>query len=111
MCRSLRGACAINAPQSEGFVGHECFVARDAHRSSEGSGPEPRCGLTPDVVKCGWLLMVSQSVAGRGIHSSGSLPTRPTSLVKFCHARPWARCRGVRSGAGPFRVDVSASPN
>jgi hypothetical protein len=42
--------------------------------------------LAVGVVKCDRLVMASQSVAGRGIHSSGSLLPRPTSLVRFRHA-------------------------
>jgi hypothetical protein len=40
-----------------------------------------RCGSVPDVVKCGQLFMVSQSRAGHGTHSSGSLPTRSASPI------------------------------
>jgi hypothetical protein len=39
-----------------------------------GSGRALRCGSVPGVVKCGRLIMASQSASGRGIHSSSSLP-------------------------------------
>jgi hypothetical protein len=55
--------------------------------------------------------MASQSRAGRGFHSSGSLLTRPTSPVRFLHVQPQARCHGIPLRAGPFRVNVSTSPN
>jgi hypothetical protein len=46
---------------------------------------------------------------GRRIHSSGSLPTRPASLVKLRHARlPGSVSRGL-TGASPFRVGAPAS--
>jgi hypothetical protein len=63
-----------------------------------GSGLAPGCGSVLGVVKCGRLFMASQFRVGRGIHSSGSLPTRPASPARFRHARPRARCREVRSG-------------
>jgi hypothetical protein len=62
-------------------------------------------------LKCDRQFMASLSRVGRGIHSSGSLPTRSASLVRFHHARPWTWCHEVRPGVGPLKVDVSASPN
>lgn len=96
MCRRVRGAWAINASRSEGLVGYECYVARGARRSWAGSGPAPRCGSVPCVVECGRLFMASKSGAGRGIHSSSSLPTHPVSPVRFRYARSQARCRKIR---------------
>jgi hypothetical protein len=48
-----------------------------------GSGPAPRCALVLGVVKCGRQFMASQSRTGRGIHSSGSVLTRPASPIRF----------------------------
>jgi hypothetical protein len=47
--------------------------------------------------------------AGRRIHSSGSLLTRSSFLVRLHQARPQARCRGVRPGASRSRVGAPAS--
>jgi hypothetical protein len=69
----------------------------------------PHYGSMTGVVKCGRLFMASQSGAERGIHSSGSLSTRSTSLARFRHVQPRTRCRRVLPGADPFRLDISAS--
>lgn len=74
-------------------------------------GSAPHCGSVPDVVKCGILVMASQSRAGRGIHSRGSLPTHKVSLVRFRHAQPQSQYCRVSPEAVCLGADTSASPN
>jgi hypothetical protein len=53
--------------------------------------------------------MASQFGVEREIYLSGSLSARQTSLLRLRHARPRVRCRRVRPGASPYRVDAPAS--
>jgi hypothetical protein len=45
----------------------------------------PRYGLVSGVVKCSRLFMVIQSRTEHEIQLSGSLSTRPVSLLRFCY--------------------------
>jgi hypothetical protein len=76
----------MSAMQPEVLAGHE-WEADWRHAMA-------RCQTWLNVV--GYLWRVSLGLSA-GIHSSGSLLTRSTSPVRFHHARPWTRCRGVPS--------------
>jgi hypothetical protein len=67
-----------------------------------GSGPALCCGLVPGMVKCGRLLMASQSGAECGIHSSGSLPHAQPPLLDSARLNPGLVPRGS-TGDGSFQ--------
>jgi hypothetical protein len=67
------------------------------------------------VARCqAWLLrpVIYNVVSlGPGVGSTRVVPFQhvPPLLVRFRHARPRSRSRGVRLSVGSFRVDVSSS--
>jgi hypothetical protein len=61
-----------------------------------------RCQTWLNAVDYLWWVILGQDT-----RSTRLVP----SPVRFHRARPWARCRGVRPGAAPFRFDVSTAPN
>jgi hypothetical protein len=95
------------------WVSQALEIRKEAQRRRTIHAYSPQ--VPPDALEPGFIDFVTSFHCSLGClpfsHESDNfiLSTQPSSRVRFLQARPWARCRGVRSRACPFRASAPVS--